>query len=176
MYLRYGWPTKDILSYFQLGPLPEILTIVNLWRVTSRIWNYAEPDFRISWMKLCSSNNHYTTAPQKATKCAQIDSKQQVRMNLRMKLIKINLGMKLFFCMWLDTHKYIYLIQSIHMGVVRHTRVFPEVILNIKTAICQDWIELWCWFLTQGFPLGCGVWSVGKGEHSPQLQGEFVKF
>ena len=167
---------KDVLPYFQLGPLPEILSIANLRCATSRIWTCAEPDFRLSWMKLCSSNNHYTTVPQNTTKRAQNDSKQQVRMNLGMKLIKMNLGMKLFFLHVVGTHKYIYLIQSIHMGVVRHTRVFPKVILNIKTAIYQDWIELWCWFLTQGFPLGCGVWSVEKGGHSPQLQGEFVKF
>ena len=32
-----------------------------------------------------------TTTPWHATKCAQSDSKQQVRMNLGMKLIKINL-------------------------------------------------------------------------------------
>ena len=29
----------------------------------SRIWTCAEPEFRLSWMKLCSSDNHYTTAP-----------------------------------------------------------------------------------------------------------------
>ena len=109
------------------GPLPEILTIANLWHAVSRIWTCAEPDFRRSWLKLCNSDNHYMTVPQNATKCAQNDSKQQVRMNLGMKLIKINLwGMKLFFCMWLGTHKYIYLIQSIHMGVVRHTMVFQK--------------------------------------------------
>ena len=36
-------------------------------------------------------------------------------MNLGMKIIWINLGMKLKYM-----HKYIYLIQSIHMGMVRH--------------------------------------------------------
>ena len=29
----------------------------------SRVWTYAEPEFRLSWMKLCSCDNHYTTAP-----------------------------------------------------------------------------------------------------------------
>ena len=29
----------------------------------SRVWACAEPEFRLSWMKLCSSDNHYTTAP-----------------------------------------------------------------------------------------------------------------
>ena len=29
----------------------------------SRVWTCAEPEFRLSWMKLCSSDNHYTTTP-----------------------------------------------------------------------------------------------------------------
>ena len=29
----------------------------------SRVWTCAEPEFKLSWMKLCSSDNHYTTAP-----------------------------------------------------------------------------------------------------------------
>ena len=29
----------------------------------SRVWTYAEPEFRLSWMKLCICDNHYTTAP-----------------------------------------------------------------------------------------------------------------
>ena len=48
------WP------YFQPGPLSEILTITNLQYAASRIWNCAEPEFRLSWMKLCSRVNHYT--------------------------------------------------------------------------------------------------------------------
>ena len=31
----------------------------------SRVWTCAEPEFRVSWIKLCSSDNHYTTTPQK---------------------------------------------------------------------------------------------------------------
>ena len=27
---------------------------------TSRIWTWFEPEFRLWWMKLCSSNNHHT--------------------------------------------------------------------------------------------------------------------
>ena len=46
-----------------LGPFSEILTIANLRHATSRVWTCAEPEFRLSWMKLCSSDNHYTTAP-----------------------------------------------------------------------------------------------------------------
>ena len=29
---------------------------------TGRIWTCAEPEFRLSWMKLCGSDNHYITA------------------------------------------------------------------------------------------------------------------
>ena len=50
--------------YFQPGPLSEILTISNLRHAASRIWTCAEPELRLWWMKLCSSDNHYTTAPQ----------------------------------------------------------------------------------------------------------------
>ena len=34
--------------------------------VASRIWTWAEPEFRLCWMKLCSSDNHYTMAPVEA--------------------------------------------------------------------------------------------------------------
>ena len=37
LFLRHGWPTKGIYSYFQLGPLPEILIIANLQNAASRI-------------------------------------------------------------------------------------------------------------------------------------------
>lgn len=45
------------LVLFQPRPLPEILTIVNLQHVTSRIWTCAEPDIRLCWIKLGSSYN-----------------------------------------------------------------------------------------------------------------------
>ena len=51
------------VSYNQPRPLSEILTIANLRHAVSRIWTCAETEFRLSWMKLCSSDNHYTTAP-----------------------------------------------------------------------------------------------------------------
>ena len=28
-----------------------------------QVWTCAEPEFRLSWMKLCNSDNHHTTAP-----------------------------------------------------------------------------------------------------------------
>ena len=37
LFLCHGWPTKGIYSYFQLGPLPEILIIANLQNAASRI-------------------------------------------------------------------------------------------------------------------------------------------
>ena len=39
----------------------EILTTLNLQHATSRTWICAEPEFRFCWMKLCSSDKHYTT-------------------------------------------------------------------------------------------------------------------
>ena len=60
-FLWYGWPMKGVKSYFQSRSLSEILTISNLWHTTSRIWTCAEPEFRLWWMKLCSSDIHCTT-------------------------------------------------------------------------------------------------------------------
>ena len=34
-----------------------------------KIWTCAEPEFRLCWRKLCSSDNHYTTAPQSFIWC-----------------------------------------------------------------------------------------------------------
>ena len=47
---------------FRAGPLSEILTIANLRQAASRISTRAEYEFRLCLMKLCSSDNHYTTA------------------------------------------------------------------------------------------------------------------
>ena len=58
-----GWPAKGFHPYFQSGPLLERLTFTNLRHATSRIWTCREPDIRFSWMKLCSSNNYFTTVP-----------------------------------------------------------------------------------------------------------------
>ena len=62
-FLWYGWPTKGVSPYFQPGPLSEILTSLNLRHAASRVWACAEPEFRLSWMELYSSDNRYTTAP-----------------------------------------------------------------------------------------------------------------
>ena len=44
--------------------LSKILTIENLRHALSSVWTCAEPEFKLSWMRLCSSDNQYTTAPQ----------------------------------------------------------------------------------------------------------------
>ena len=54
---------KVFMPYFQPGPLSEILTIANLWHAISRVWTCTESEFRFCWMKLCSSDNHYTMVP-----------------------------------------------------------------------------------------------------------------
>ena len=38
------------------------LTISNLQHTASRIWTCRETEFRLCWMKLCTSDNHYLTA------------------------------------------------------------------------------------------------------------------
>ena len=37
--------------------------IANLWHTVNRVWICAEPEFRLSWIELCSIDTHYTTAP-----------------------------------------------------------------------------------------------------------------
>ena len=41
---------------------------MSLWHNASRIWTCTEPEFGLCWMKLCSSDNHYTTSKKKTTK------------------------------------------------------------------------------------------------------------
>ena len=55
------WLTDETrLSLFPAGAIVRIVTITNLWHAASRIWTCSEPEFRLCWMKLCSSDNHYT--------------------------------------------------------------------------------------------------------------------
>ena len=60
LFLWYGWPVKDVKFYFRLRLLSEILTIANLQHATSRIRTCLELEVRDCWMKLCSSDNHYS--------------------------------------------------------------------------------------------------------------------
>ena len=55
----YGWLTKDSWPYFQTRPFSETLIIRNLRQAPAEF----EPEFRLWWLTLCSSDNHYTTAP-----------------------------------------------------------------------------------------------------------------
>ena len=53
---------KAFMPYLQPEPLSDILTIANLRHAASRVSNYAESEFRLCWMKLCSSDkqkNHF---------------------------------------------------------------------------------------------------------------------
>ena len=58
--------TCAFTSYFHPGPLSEILTIANLRHVAIRVWTCAESEFILCWMRLCSSDNNFTTAPYSA--------------------------------------------------------------------------------------------------------------
>ena len=53
--------TQVEVTCFQSAPLSKVLTIANLWHAASSIWTSNQPEFRLSWMKLCISDNHYTT-------------------------------------------------------------------------------------------------------------------
>ena len=54
---------KRRLALFPAGTIVRdpSLTILNLWHVASRTWICAKPEFRLCWMKLCSSDTHYAT-------------------------------------------------------------------------------------------------------------------
>ena len=44
-------------------------------------------------------------------------------------------------------HTKIHLFDSVHSNRCGQAHLsLPKVILKIKSAICQDWIELWCGF------------------------------
>ena len=47
-------------------------------------------------------------------------------MSLGIKLMRMNLGMNLILYICLGIQKYIYSIQSIHMGVIWHNRIFQK--------------------------------------------------
>ena len=78
------------------------------------------------WLGINRSNKFIQSLQVDVVRRPQIDSKQQVRMNLAIKLIRINLGTKLTFRMWLGIHKYMYLIQFIQTDDVRHTWAFQK--------------------------------------------------
>lgn len=59
LFLRKGWPPKDVKFYFQVGPLPQIRTSTSSTN-GEETWTCTEPDF-FCCTKFHSSNNHYTT-------------------------------------------------------------------------------------------------------------------
>ena len=50
------------MEAFSLISSREIFTIANLHHAESGLWTRVEPKSRLSWIKLCNSDNHYTTA------------------------------------------------------------------------------------------------------------------
>ena len=83
LFLWYSWHTKWVYLYFQPGPLPEICTIVSIWHATSRIWTRVELEFRLSWIKLSSSDNHYTTLSHYSVSFKQSFSRLSLRTKIR---------------------------------------------------------------------------------------------
>ena len=55
LFLRNGWPTKVVLRLTSSRDHCN----ANLRHAASRVWTCVESEFRLYWMKLCSSNNHY---------------------------------------------------------------------------------------------------------------------
>ena len=65
LFLWYGLPMKGVLVLF-----PDNTTVRDPHHRESPIYREeqdlsAEPEFRLCWMKLCNSGNHYTTALQR---------------------------------------------------------------------------------------------------------------
>ena len=79
------------------------------------------------WLEIHRSYKFVQSCQVGVARHAESDWKQQVSF-----ISKMTSDVKLIFCVWLGIHKYIDLIQSIHMVVVRHTwacqKYFP--ILN----------------------------------------------
>ena len=61
------WLTNERrLALFLAGTVVRDPHIADFWHGASRLWIWTEPEFRLSRMKLCSSDIHYTTVSQKA--------------------------------------------------------------------------------------------------------------
>lgn len=56
-----GWQ-KCIKLYFRT--IINVLTTANIGHAISWIWTYVEPKFCLTWMRLFSNGNHYTTTSQ----------------------------------------------------------------------------------------------------------------
>ena len=51
------------LWYGPAGTMSKILTMANLRHAANMIWTGAESEFRLCYINLHSTDNHYTTAP-----------------------------------------------------------------------------------------------------------------
>ena len=67
----------------------------------SMIWTYTEPEFRLCWMKLCSSDSHCTTAP-------------HISVSISIYLF-IYLSIYLSIYTYIYIHKYIYIYIHIYL-------------------------------------------------------------
>ena len=56
------WLTDERRLVLFPATFSDILTLTNLRLAASRIYICKDPDLRLWWMKLCSSDNHCTTA------------------------------------------------------------------------------------------------------------------
>ena len=58
------WLTDERhLALFPARIIVRDFPITNFGHAISRIWTCAEPEFRLWWIKLCSSDNRYTMVP-----------------------------------------------------------------------------------------------------------------
>ena len=65
LFLRISWLKKVVQTIVRDSHHREPATRCEQdLKVTGRIWTCAEPEFKLCWMKLYSSDSLYTTAPQ----------------------------------------------------------------------------------------------------------------
>ena len=62
-------------DYFQPEPSSEVFTIGDLRHAASRVWTCEESELKLCWMKLCSNDNHYTTAISQVGPCGRTITK-----------------------------------------------------------------------------------------------------
>ena len=60
--INEGWSTRGV-ALFPAGNVVRNPHHREFQQAAGRIWTCAEPEFRLWWMKLYSSYNHYTTSP-----------------------------------------------------------------------------------------------------------------
>ena len=63
LFLWYGWLTKRRLALFLAGTIVRDPHLLESPTRREQDFTWTESEFRLCWVKLCSSDNHYTTAP-----------------------------------------------------------------------------------------------------------------